>query len=89
MSNKSVKYVRKQFLSERNLVEKGCVLDLCLSKTPSVLALQSARVDKDANDYKAEEVTVLSEPFAQHFDAKYLTQQSLNSFRWEGFISEV
>ena len=47
------------------------------------------KVDKDANDYKAEKVTVLSEPLAQHFDAKYLTQQSLSCSRWEGFISEV
>ena len=43
-----------------------------------LLAFNSHKVDKDANDYKAEKVTVLSEPLAQHFDAKYLTQQSLN-----------
>ena len=46
-----------KFCTKDSWLKRPC-LDLCLSKTPSVLAFQSQGVDKDANDYKAKEATV-------------------------------
>ena len=88
-SNKSVKCVREQFLSKRNLVEKVVFQIFVSPKLPHFL-LYSQKVDKDANDYSAKEVTVLSEPFAQLCGKRSNTKSilCLNCLRWGGFISE-
>ena len=87
-SNKSVKCVREQFLSKRNLVEKVVFQIFVSPKLPHFL-LYSQKVDKDANDYEAKEVTV---PFLSSCSTLMPNIQqriNLSCSGWERFISEV
>lgn len=60
-SNKSVKYVRGQVLYKRLVVEKTMFRYLSFQNSFSS-CLSVPGVDKDANDYKAKEATVLLWP---------------------------
>ena len=83
-----VKYASEQFLSKRNLVEKIAFRSLSLQKLLQFL-LYSQKVDKDANDYEAKEVTVPFLSSCWTLMPNIQQRIDLSCSGWERFISEV